>query len=240
MANQWFRMYSDFLNDPKMISIAFEDQRHFIGVLALKSDGVLEQECDKEILNRIVAQRLWIDYAVITDVKKRLIRAKLINDNWQPIAWNKRQFRSDHDITGAERQKRFRDNKRNALRNAPVTLPDTDTDTDTDNKQNDNNVAIDIPKSKKQKSSHKIETPLPDNFTASENVIAWYKKQGYSENIKYHLDAFICKCKAKGYTYKDWDAALENAIRSDWAKLRTTNSFTSNVESNKSNVHYFN
>ena len=60
----WFRMYTDFLNDPKMIGLAFEDQRHFIGVLALKSDGAIDDVADGDLLDRIVAQRLWIDHAV--------------------------------------------------------------------------------------------------------------------------------------------------------------------------------
>ena len=48
--------------------------------------------------------------------------------------WDKRQYISDiKDPTAAERQKRYRKNKRNA-RNAPVTsrLPESDTDTETD------------------------------------------------------------------------------------------------------------
>ncbi len=89
----WFRMYTDFLDDPKMIALAFEDQRHFIGVLALKSAGVLEVECQPKILDRIVSQRLWIDYAIIEDVKKRLIDGRLIDMWWQPLAWDKRQMR---------------------------------------------------------------------------------------------------------------------------------------------------
>lgn len=142
----WFRMYNDFLNDPKMISIAFEDQRHFIALLALKSDGILDQDCSPELLNRIVAQKLWLDFASITDVKNRLIQAELIDENWQPTAWNKRQFKSDHDASGAERQKRFRqkqkekqeqeeqgDGDSNALRNVEVTPPDTETDTEKHN-----------------------------------------------------------------------------------------------------------
>lgn len=151
----WFRMYTDFLNDPKMISLAFEDQRHFMGILALKSDGALDQACDADLLDRIVAQRLWIDHAVIRDVKKRLVAAGLIGADWQPLAWNKRQMRSDVDPTNAERQRRYREGQKkraepktpenpdqkpendptdnsNALRNAPVTPLDTDTDTETD------------------------------------------------------------------------------------------------------------
>lgn len=155
MSNQslpWFRMYTDFLNDPKMIALAFEDQRHFIGILALKSDGALDQDCCPDLMDRIVAQRLWIDHAIIREVKKRLIAAGLIDEHWQPIAWNKRQMRSDADPTNAERQRRYRQrqkssqeankseknesqptdnsedsddsNDSNALRNAPVTPTD--------------------------------------------------------------------------------------------------------------------
>ena len=149
----WFRMYVDFLNDPKMIGLAFEDQRHFIGLLALKSDGALDGDIDPALLDRIVAQRLWIDHAVIRDVKKRLVNAGLIDANWQPLAWDKRQMKSDADSTAAERQRRSRAAK-NAANNvgkesggndvtvmsrvtdrdshADVTRLDTDTDTDTD------------------------------------------------------------------------------------------------------------
>lgn len=103
----WFRMYSDFLNDPKMISLAFEDQRHFIGVLALKGEGTLDNDCSPELLTRIVSQRLWIDHAVIGEVKRRLIAAGLIDENWQPLAWEKRQMRSDSstDRVRAHREK---------------------------------------------------------------------------------------------------------------------------------------
>lgn len=129
----WFRMYADFLNDPKLISLAFEDQRHFIGVLALKCDGAIDDVADGDLLDRIVAQRLWIDHAVIRDVKRRLIAAGLIDASWQPLAWEKRQMRSDVDATGAERQRRYREAKnRNALRDGAVTRLEEDTDTDTE------------------------------------------------------------------------------------------------------------
>ena len=34
----WFRMYADFLNDPKLVALAFEDQRHFIGLIFTRDD----------------------------------------------------------------------------------------------------------------------------------------------------------------------------------------------------------
>lgn len=159
----WFRMYTDFLNDHKMIALAFEDQRHFIGVLALKSDGALDQDCCPDLLDRIVAQRLWIDHAIIREVKKRLIAAGLIDDCWQPLAWDRRQMRSDVDPTNAERQRRHRARKKqqeeagqdaenegakeagadgngsNALHNAPVT--GLEEDTDTDKEEDKNNIS---------------------------------------------------------------------------------------------------
>lgn len=136
MTSRWFRLYTDFLDDPKIISLAYEDQRHYVGILCLKAAGLLDSGATPTVQDRIAAQRLWVDYAIIGDVKKRLKEAGLIDNNWQPIAWDKRQFKSDHDITTAERQRRYREKHRNALHNAlgngTVTLPDTETDTDTD------------------------------------------------------------------------------------------------------------
>ena len=134
----WFRMYTDFLNDPKMISLAHEDQRHFIGILALKSDGALEQALDETLLDRIVAQRLWIDHGIIRDVKKRLVNAGLITTDWNPVAWAKRQMNSDKDETNAQRQQRYRDSHKtvkldaNALHNGSVTRIEGEGDTDTE------------------------------------------------------------------------------------------------------------
>ena len=134
MSNPWFRMYVDFLTDSKMIAIAFEDQRHFIGVLALKSSGILDQASSDAMMNRIVSQRLWIDHSLILDVKKRLVDAGLIDDKWQPLAWDKRQRKSDLDNTAAVRQRRYRESLKlqavhtdtlsHELRNANVTRLD--------------------------------------------------------------------------------------------------------------------
>ena len=48
----------------------------------------------------------------------------------------------------------------------------------------------------------------------------WATEQGYLENLNQHLDAFRDKAQANGYRYTDWQAALRNAIRDDWAGLR--------------------
>lgn len=134
----WFRMYTDFLNDPKMITLAFEDQRHFIGLLALKGDGTLDNQCAPDLLNRIVAQRLWVDFAIVGEIKKRLMAVGLIDENWQPAAWDKRQMRSD---SSTDRVRAHR-NKAKQAGNGDGTFQkrssnglDTDTDTEEEKKK---------------------------------------------------------------------------------------------------------
>jgi len=60
--------------------------------------------------------------------------------------------------------------------------------------------------------------PLPDNFGISERVAKWAQEKGHT-NLSAHLDHFIGCAKARGYTYADWDQALMNAIRENWARL---------------------
>ena len=206
----WFRMYADFLNDPKLISLAFEDQRHFIGVLALKCDGAIDDVADGDLLDRIVAQRLWIDHAVIRDVKRRLIAAGLIDARWQPLAWEKRQMRSDVDATGAERQRRYREaQKHNALRDADVTRLDTDTDIDKEEEKED------------KKATRKRAAPtfeLPD-WINRQHWDAWHscpKRKKASDAQKQMAVDKLAQWRQAGI---DHAAALENAAIAGWQGL---------------------
>lgn len=206
----WFRMYADFLNDPKLISLAFEDQRHFIGVLALKCDGAIDDVADGDLLDRIVAQRLWIDHAVIRDVKRRLIAAGLIDARWQPLAWEKRQMRSDVDATGAERQRRYREaQKHNALRDAAVTRLDTDTEEETEKEED------------KKKATRKRAAPtfeLPD-WVNRQHWDAWHscaKRKNASDAQKQMAVDKLARWRQAGI---DYAAALENAAIAGWQGL---------------------
>lgn len=64
-------------------------------------------------------------------------------------------------------------------------------------------------------------TAMPAEFSraVSARVLAWATKRGY-DRLQEHLEAFTAKAQAKGYRYADWDAALMEAIREDWAGLR--------------------
>lgn len=63
-------------------------------------------------------------------------------------------------------------------------------------------------------------TALPEGFGISDRVREWAAESGFPD-LGQHLVAFKSKCSAKGYVFADWDAALMEAIRDDWAKLRS-------------------
>jgi hypothetical protein len=71
--------------------------------------------------------------------------------------------------------------------------------------------------SRKKKSA---KTQVPENFGISDAVRKWALTKNYGR-LEDHLERFIGDVKAHGRTYVNWDQAFENAIRDDWAKLRT-------------------
>ena len=71
---------------------------------------------------------------------------------------------------------------------------------------------------KGKEGASKRETLIPENFSISENVKAWAEERGIGQ-LDAHLSNFIDSCKAKGYKYRDWDAAFRNAITKNWAKV---------------------
>jgi len=72
---------------------------------------------------------------------------------------------------------------------------------------------------KKQKTINKKQkTFMPENFNLSPRVIDWAAENNFN-NLQIHLNNFILAAQSKGYQYVDWDAALMNAIRNNWANI---------------------
>jgi hypothetical protein len=130
MSNPWFRMYSELAFDPKVQVLTEALQRRYVMALCLHCDNKLKNRPDDEIA---LSLRVTLDEWIST--KEILISRGLLTKDLEPCGWQKRQYISDiKDSTAAERQKRYRDKKRNA----PVTsrLPEADTDTETDSEKN--------------------------------------------------------------------------------------------------------
>lgn len=63
-----------------------------------------------------------------------------------------------------------------------------------------------------------VKVSLPDDFAISDAVRAWAEGKNIT-NLTAHFENFVETCRAKGYTYADWDAALRKAVSADWAKI---------------------
>lgn len=127
---RWLRLWTDVVDDPKLLLLAPSDRWHYVAILALKRSGMLDEPDTDEVRDRKVGLRLRLDDRERDELRRRLIEVRLIDIAWQPMGWGGRQFSSDHDSTAAERQRRYRDNHRNALvtrdSNGEVTRPDTE------------------------------------------------------------------------------------------------------------------
>lgn len=108
MSNPWFRMYSEFANDPIVQSLAFDDQRHYVMILCMKCQGVLDRKLPPLNRERIILRGIGLDEVTANEVKRRLMDVGFIYNNWQPVSWDKRQFKSD---SSTERSRKLRKNK---------------------------------------------------------------------------------------------------------------------------------
>ncbi len=120
--------------------------------------------------------------------------------------------------TSAERQKRYRENRKKGaiiLSENECVTQDVTQDV-TSNAREEKRRSKHIDAAPKSKSAPK--TSIPEDFKPSERTMEWAKEKGYS-NIQDRLDHFVTAAKAKGYTYVDWQAAFQNAVRNDWAKI---------------------
>lgn len=103
----WFRAYTEMIDDEKLRLLAFEDRWHFIALLCLKGQGVLDDS--GPLLMRKVAVKMGLDTRTLEDVVRRLAEVGLVDqDTMQPLKWDTRQMRSDADPTAAERKRKQR------------------------------------------------------------------------------------------------------------------------------------
>ena len=120
--NRWFRMYGEFLTDPKVQMLSESDQRRFIMVMCMRSNG------DVTLQDENVAFQLRISDDEWSSTKSRLVAKSLIGEDNMPTNWDKRQYVSD---SSKERVSRHRAKLKQAC-NVTETPPDSDSDTERD------------------------------------------------------------------------------------------------------------
>lgn len=130
----WLRLYTDTVDNEKLRLLAFEDRWHYIALLCLKQQGIIDS--DDDIKERLIAVKLGVQLRELDEIKRRLTEVNLITQDYQPTGWEKHQYKSD---CSTNRVRKHRKNKEKKQGNVTGTLQkrkcnviDTDTDTDTD------------------------------------------------------------------------------------------------------------
>lgn len=140
MANPWFRLYSEFSHDPKVQMMPEAMQRRYVMLMCLRCSNALETLHETEI-----AFHLRITAAELTETKALFVTKGFIDEGWQLLNWEKRQFASD---SSTARVRKMREALKSGMKQSE-TFPqrssngpeqnryrtDTDTDTDTEKKK---------------------------------------------------------------------------------------------------------
>lgn len=129
----WFRLYHRMIDDERLRLLAFEDRWHFVALLCLKGDGMLDDE-KTELWERRLAVKMGLQTRELEELQRRLMGVGLIDADWQPCKWDELQFRSDNSTSRVkawrERKQKQDCNKAKRCSNVAVTAQDTDTDTE--------------------------------------------------------------------------------------------------------------
>lgn len=104
---KWFKVHAEIIHDPKIRALAFEDRWHFVAIMALTADGTLDEPA--ELRDELVSVALGLHGIDLEKAKARLMRLRLIGDDWKPTRWEKRQ--ASADPTSAERQRRWKESR---------------------------------------------------------------------------------------------------------------------------------
>ena len=193
---RWLRLWTDIISDPKVRLLAFEDRWHFVAVLCMKRSGHLE--CAQALLERTVAVTLGLIERDASEVKRRLMEVGLIGENWQPIAWEKRQFSSDlstHRVR--EFRKRFMEQEKRGEKrsgNGPEQSRDR----------------ADSKSARKRASS--VSTEFPLDFALDEALKAQALRRASDCDVEAAFEQFRAHHQANGSTFKSWPAAWRTWI----------------------------
>ena len=130
MANQWFRMYSEFATDAKVQMMSEAMQRRYLMLMCLRCSNALVTLQDEEI-----AFQLRIGDEELAETKALFLKKGFIDSDWNLLNWEKRQFASDSSKERVAKHRALQKQKQKQAGNDDVTLHETkanglDTDTD--------------------------------------------------------------------------------------------------------------
>lgn len=197
-----------------MLAMADKKGRVFASIPGLANRArVSLEDCDKAITTFLSPDQ----YSRTPDFEGR--RIEPIDGGW--ILLNHAKYRAIRDDEVTKEAKRNYINERRAKER----VENVERVNSTVEQSRDNAEADTEAEAIKDKKPRKRATSLPESFSVSERVRQWALDKGYG-NLEEHLEHFIGSCKARGAKYIDWDEALMNAIRGNWARLNPSNYVT--------------
>lgn len=193
MSNQWFRLYSEVLNDPKVQRLSGDLFKTWINILcvACNNNGTLP---DLEDVSFALRMPLHETKTAFQELEKY---ALLVTDGetFQIYNWEKRQYKSD---SSTERVKRHRKQKRNVTVTPPEQIQNR---TDTD-KKNIKKKSGKISLSEWEKQNGKMIPELLEPYREKHSIPV--------PRLNAMIEQFRSKCEASDYRYVNFIRAFES------------------------------
>lgn len=201
---RWLRLWTDIVDDAKLLLLAAQDRWYYIGLLCLKRSGQLDEGDEPALRDRKIALRLRYDERYeLGELKRRLMEVRLIDNDWNPTGWTKRQYQSDQgDGNAAERMRRYRERKRN------------------DRNRVTDKLRPEQRESRAEKDTEKDKTPLPP-FGSGLDRDAFQRFTEYRKSIGKPLKTASLEAAQKALAKfgPDQSAVVEQTIANGWQGL---------------------
>jgi hypothetical protein len=202
---KWFRLWTDILDDVKMLELTDYEYRMFTYLLAYASEvdsSSGELQTTFTSLSLRFRQRFNLfSHAIETFQRLGLIT---VDEHGFPIItnWSKRQFKSDR-VTDRVHKYRASQPEMKRFRNRIETPPDTETDTDTEKK----NI--------KKKGNGIFKPP------SIEDVTAYCSERGNSIDPELFIDHYEANGWMRGKNnVKDWKATIRTWEKNTFNKTK--------------------
>lgn len=198
MANPWFRMYGEFVSDPKVQMLSETDQRRYVMLLCIRCGND-----DETFHDEAMAFQLRISDEEWSKTKSTLMTKNLIDKRNHPTSWNKRQYQSDVSTSRVSKHR----NKIKRSCNVSETLPEADTDSYTE--QNRTEESILAPEALAEKKTIKKSTQLPKDWRPNESHRSKCRELGFdADTLADEERGFINHHLARASKFADWDRAF--------------------------------
>jgi hypothetical protein len=117
--SRWFRVHDDLVDDPKIQLLSGEMVKALLNLwcLASQNGGVLPSMKDMAFKLRMKPQQVAV---VIAELSEAGLIDR-VDDLFLPHNWEKRQYKSDTDVTAAERSRRYREKHRDVTRDGDAS-----------------------------------------------------------------------------------------------------------------------